>query len=854
MMHPTPHAHHAPAQLPYAAPSDLAAQERQRFYALLYGDAEGFAHVAAGLPATDILARGWPLADDERPKEQDKLDNTMVMLLWTRETGDAFKAAGRPHTGKVFAWPRDAARLDRYVAQLSKEYDNVYVRKYIAATEPGAKRGDPPALAQVVQVEDAPADPGALAPAYSFAVQTSAQKQQAYYRLARPLPWATVRALAEGAGLRLKPLGADSGGPNPAQFCRVPTSRNTKGHAGRYRVRLVAGAGDVLPATLARAVGVDLARPSSTGDTGATRAQREPGDLAGDAVREPWRSRATRDALDTLAAAWRPLVRSGRNGLLSEHGAPRPFKGQALTNWSGNGSGDESGDIFNLYKSVLYYGYTDGQALALAEHWAHTFRPAYAAKHGAVGVWLDLCRVHFKVCAELGDKRRIRAAQPPADVVPLPGPELARARRGRPVGVKNATRLAEALAQREGELVTRGQLATLLGLQIRMIAYLLAGLVASGQAELTRAGRGLRVARCAIKSHGQDVQSGATATPEYRIVTPNADEPSLQGEHTRLVALPCPAPAELATPAAEAAPPTPGRVCSPLPAPTLDPTLDLPLDPTLDPAPRTPLERLALVARIDDACNLIRARAYETRDETTGAVAVVVPRATRLAVAALLPDVSTAVFAAAWAYRGSWRHDADRLAVSAPPELYAELRTLRTALALADRPAPLAWADLDAETRQRLTDAQLVRAEGHAGRAEARAELAQRGAVAKHGKAAQRRAHTARIERQIVDELRTRGLDLNPPTGKASVGKRGAAPSRADADAAQQSACWEAFDRLAPRPARAAHPARPAVAIVRPQPAPAPATDPYIVGFVPTMVARLRARLANQSQVANCAD
>jgi len=143
------------------------------------------------------------------------------------------------------------------------------------------------------------------------------------------------------------------------------------------------------------------------------------------------------------------------------------------------------------------------------------------------------------------------------------------------VGVKNATRLAEALAQREGEMVTRGQLAALLGLQIRMIAYLLAGLVASGQAELTRAGRGLRVARCAIKARGRDVQSGATATPEYRVVTPNTDEQPLQGVHTPPIAPPCPAPAELATPAAEAAPPTPGGVCSPLPAPALDPPLDL---------------------------------------------------------------------------------------------------------------------------------------------------------------------------------------------------------------------------------------------------------------------------------------
>lgn len=782
--------------------------ERGRFYALQWGEAQGFAYVAAGLPAADILARGWPLAEDETPSNPGELGDKMVMLLWSRATGDAFKAAGRPHTGKVFAWPAEAQALDRYVEKLAGEYDNVFVRKYVVSTEADAKRGNPPALAQVVQVEDAPADPEGLAPPYSYSVQTSEQKRQAYYRFARPQPWHTARALAEAAGLRLQPLGADSGGPNPAQFCRVPTTRNTKERAGRYRVRLLEGAGDVEPAELARAVGVELARPAADNVTlSGAKTRRDPGDLAGDAAAEPWRARSTRDALDALAAPWRPMVRLGRGGLLGDNGAPRGFKGRALENWSGDGTGDGSRDAYHLYTSLLYYGYTDGQALALAEHWAHEHRAGYATKRGAAGVWLDLCRVHFKACARLGDKRRIREAQPPADVTPIPGPELPRARRGRPVGRKadSAERLADALSARVGQLVTRRALAAALGLTPRSITTHLRTLASAGRLDLLPGPRGFTVVRVEIKSCAAPIAAPAHQDTPGAAEGGNKSEGAEGGNYGPAEALQCGA-ASLG----EHAP----QLATPCPAPAAGDALDLE----------------ALAARIDEAAGTIRAQVSTRiirRGPRAGLVVETRPRATLEAVAALLPDVPPDALAEAWEYRRSWRRDAERLAAQQNPgELYRELRGVRDALRLADKPAPRPWAELGDDERARLTARKMGRAEGVEARAAALAEAQQREHIRRHRSAVQRRRHNERLERQIAGELRRRGLPLEAPTSRASVGKRAKAPSRDDvrrAEAEQQAECLEAIDRLMARARAEAPPAtrRPRVELRRAEAPPA---------------------------------
>lgn len=557
----------APQARPQAAPLD---PERAAFYAALWGDAEGYVQIAAGLPASDILARGWPLANDERPRDPAELDDTMLMLLWTGATGDAFKAAGRPHTGKVFHWPSEARALDRYVEKMAREFDNVYCRKYFAETIEDAKKGRAPRVARVVQVEDAPAElPGDL-PAFSFTLQTSGYSRQGFYVLPRALPWHQVERIAEGLATRLKPLGADSGGPNPAQYTRVPTTRNTKGRAGRFRVRLVEGAGSVdLGALAAAALPGGLAdlrgggQPSDNSQLSGGR--RAPGDLAGDAEREPWRSRSTRDALDAEAAVWRPLVRTGPGGLLADTGAPRAFKAgsKAWENWTGGGTGDGSIDVYQVHKSLLYHGYTDGQALALAEHFAHHRRPAYVQRRGAAQVWVDLCRVHFKLCAELGDRRRVRDAQPPAGVQPQAGPEATRAPRGkgRPAGARaeQVERLGELLAAREGERVTRGELAAGLGVGVRAVACYLATLRAAPvwdvQLRALRRG-GLLVERCARNEDRKSAREVRIAPSEMRIApeaSPHQEAPegvaAALGEHTPPDPAPCPAP-----PAAAAAP------------------------------------------------------------------------------------------------------------------------------------------------------------------------------------------------------------------------------------------------------------------------------------------------------------
>lgn len=637
--------------------------ERAAFYAALWGDAEGYVQIAAGLPAADILARGWPLAEGERPSDPAELGDKVLMLLWTRETGDAFKAAGRPHEAKVFHWPSEARALDRYVVKLARDYGNVYARKYLAATPQGAKHGEAPAVAQVVQVEDAPAELPAWAPPFSFTLQTSDYSRQGFYRLPRPLPWSQVERLAAGLAER---LGADNGGANAAQFTRIPTTRNTKARAGRYRVRFAPGAGPVDLGELARAAlpgGLaELGRGAQASDKPplSDRRDRAPGDLAGDAEREPWRSRSTRDALDAEAAIWRGLVRTGRGGLLADSGAPRAFKkAYPLDLWGGPGTGDGSVDVYRVYRSLIYHGYSDGQALALAEHFAHTYRPDYVRRRGAAGAWVDLVRVHFKVCAELGDKRRVREAQPPAGVAPVPGPEAPRARRGRPKGLRAAQveRLGELLAARVGERVTRPQLAQLLGVGPRAVGCYLGRLRASDAwaVELRSLGRGgLLVVRCARNEDHKSAGEMVIAGPEMRIApeaTPQQDAANeraeaLLGDHTPPDPTPCPAPAAApATGEAEA------------------PALDL-----------AALEGAEV--RILEAVATIHAERVDRLDRATGEVVARPLPATRRRVAELLPDMPPPLFDAAWKrYRDPWGRERRRLWRLDPAGLAAAAHT-----------------------------------------------------------------------------------------------------------------------------------------------------------------------------------
>jgi len=158
---------------------------------------------------------------------------------------------------------------------------------------------------------------------------------------------------------------------------------------------------------------------------------------------------------------------------------------------------------------------------------------------------------------------------------------------GRPAGqrVDRAALLATLLAARIGALVTRGELATLLGASLRTVGYLLADLLASGQAELNRTGHGLRVVRCAINSLSPDVQLIQATTPEYRAVTPNADVQAYVYTLPPL-APPCSAPGGPTRAAL-------GGECVAVPAPALD-RLDPPL------ADDAPLDLVALALPLDN--------------------------------------------------------------------------------------------------------------------------------------------------------------------------------------------------------------------------------------------------------------
>jgi hypothetical protein len=58
----------------------------------------------------------------------------------------------------------------------------------------------------------------------------------------------------------------------------------------------------------------------------------------------------------------------------------------------------------------MYVGYTDGQIAAIAEVKAAGGEEV----KGSENIWLDICRCIWIINAKLGEKRRIRAAQPPS--------------------------------------------------------------------------------------------------------------------------------------------------------------------------------------------------------------------------------------------------------------------------------------------------------------------------------------------------------------------------------------------------------------------------------------------------------
>jgi biotin operon repressor len=545
----------APTPRPAARAVHQIDAERARFYELLWGEQPGYVFVAAGLPAADVRARGWPLAAGEQPGDPAQLADKMLLLLWTRADGDAFKAAGRPHTGKVFAWPQEARDLDRYVARLSAEYDNVYVRPYLADTPDGAKRGDAPAAARIVRVEDAPADPGALAPPYSFVLQTSAYSRQAFYILPDALPWHQVQRIATGLAERLN---ADSGGSNAAQFTRVPTTRNTKEKAERYRVTLHEGAGPVALDRVARSAlpgGLPELRSAVLVDSDGRerRASAEPADPAlwadlpdGAALMRSPRYQALFAKRPQLAA----LAMGKRVALPTKHGMRDSGSEQVavlISNLLTTGRPGPDGRFVPGLGAP-----PENEIRAVALYWRETLRP------GCPGYCADVDRLiaeYRPVGYAPEATTNLQTDRPARAPRPLEAPKHT----GRPAGQRNeqADRLFGMLAESVGRVVSTPDLARALGVTDRMVREYLSDLRSAGVLETTRTRYGLRITRAEIKSapvseptpEAQPGQSGnrpAAEVQECGIRTVEiAHQAAMHGEHT--------APQVPASPAADAA-------------------------------------------------------------------------------------------------------------------------------------------------------------------------------------------------------------------------------------------------------------------------------------------------------------
>jgi hypothetical protein len=200
-------------------------------------DRPGFLEVVAGITQAEAAARGW-WHYEETPDP-----NKIMLLRWTRETGDADKRSRKPHTVKWVpvdpADPATIAKAARTVAQLAAQWGNVYTSRTVYST---ASRHSPQPSAVLI-VEDAP-DPATLPLTPTWAVQTSPASWHAYYRLDRALLPYEVEQLQRRLTRAIP--GADKSGVDIEQLTRPPAGLNTKAkHGDGYAVRLVETGGTV---------------------------------------------------------------------------------------------------------------------------------------------------------------------------------------------------------------------------------------------------------------------------------------------------------------------------------------------------------------------------------------------------------------------------------------------------------------------------------------------------------------------------------------------------------------------------------------------------------------------------------
>jgi hypothetical protein len=450
------------------------------------------------------------VAGTNHPGDPDKID----LLVWTKATH------GQGAHTREWVAPAELSTLDRKAERLAAEWGNVYVSIGTVDATPNPWRPGQMRYSRAAQrprrgfVLDDVLDLAALPLAPTWANETSPGNYQVGYTCTELLSPAEAHQLASAAAWL---MGADASGVDPQQLIRLPNTLNTKakcaGSPGGpgvepegWRVRLRVEGQPYTRAQLRRAFGITGAEAQARAGS---RSERQRGDVAGDATAEPWRSQSWRNERAAEVALWRPLARpGGGGGLLAEDGCPRGFTLKARArrlqagerNLHADGRPDESKDVYQYGQGLVIHGYADGPGLALLEHFAYTYRPAYVAARGSAEAWIDLCRIWHRVCAELGDARRVRPAKLPAGVQAQDAPEVPRSPRGRPVGAqgRQVERLAPLLI--EGREYTAEQLAAVLDVTPRSVNTYLQQLRSAERLETKRTGRGFRVTRSENKS------------------------------------------------------------------------------------------------------------------------------------------------------------------------------------------------------------------------------------------------------------------------------------------------------------------------------------------------------------------
>ena len=548
--HTAPHAPHAPRAASHARPLDAAAQERQRHLNLMgYGDG-----------AIELVAGSNEVSNPDK----------IALLIWTKAT----YGTGAPHT-RAWVSSDNLPLLDRKAEALAEKWGNVYISAGTYGQAPNTFKDGKlqytrtAALARRCIVADDVADLDALPLPPTWATETSPGNHQIGYVCDALLTPAQAVKLSRGLAWR---IGADPSGTDAQQLIRLAGTLNTKPKcAGRpgnpaegiapegWRVRLRCSGPRYSLERLARAL-----LPGGLADLHHGGAEHQAGTAQGQTEGAAPPGRVAWARLPDGAA----LMASGRYRYLFAHRPQLAALAMArrVTLMTAGGPDDtDSAQVAVLVSNLV----TTGRRNDAGDFVSGLGAPPLAEIRAVALYWRGTLRPGGKLADYQADIDRLLLPDPvgylPAGYAPettrgagapvsAPAlPQLAEAQHkgaGRPAGQRadRAVALATLLADHVGQIVTRGALAALLGLKLRMVAYLLADLITDGRAELRRAGRGLHVVRCAINTPPADGQSVEAEPPAYPVTTPQTDVPPLGSTHPPL-SLACPA-----TGAAEAAP------------------------------------------------------------------------------------------------------------------------------------------------------------------------------------------------------------------------------------------------------------------------------------------------------------